>query len=139
MNVLVRRQAAIDATKAKFELKPFAWGSVDCVKMIAFHLRRLGKKVPLSKAGNYKNAKQAVAALKKVGYQNLSEAMTGMGFQEIPLAFALPGDVVSFPSDHAIGALGIFLGDGNMLAFHEDHATLVVMTTGKIDKVWKAL
>jgi hypothetical protein len=54
-------------------------------------------------------------------------------------AFAMIGDLVSFPSDHAIGALGIVLGNGNMLAFHEDHDGPMVMTMRQIDIAWAAI
>lgn len=139
MKPLVRRKKATDATIAKFGGKPFAWGSVDCAKMVAFHLKQFGVKVRLSKAGQYKTAKGAIGALKRLGYETLPGAMDGHGFDRIPVAFALAGDVVSFPSDHDIGALGIVVGNGNMLAFHEMHEGLVHMTMGEIDACWKVL
>lgn len=139
MSVLLKRQKATRATIDHFGNKSFAWGSVDCGKMVAFHLKRLGHTVRLSKAGPYKTALGARGALKRMGYSNLIEAMDGTGLVRIPYASALIGDIVSFASDEAIGALGVAVGNGNMLAFHESHEFPVVMTMGRIDFAWKAL
>lgn len=136
---LVRRQKAVEATKARFAGKSFAWGSADCAKMVAFHLKQLGIKVRLSKAGQYKTALGAKGALKRMGYATLPEAMDGHGFERIAPAFALIGDVVSFASDHEIGALGLAVGNGNMLAFHESLPQPVVMTMGQIDTAWRVI
>ena len=137
MNPLVRRQKAVEATKARFASKAFAFGSVDCAKMAAFHLKRLGHNVRLSKAGQYKTLKGAIGALKRLGYETLPEAMDGMGFERIPHAAALIGDIVSFPCDHPIGALGIVIGNGNMLAFHEAHEYPVIMSMNVVDACWR--
>jgi len=139
MKPLVLRQKATAATMERFRSKAFAWGSVDCAKMAAFHLKQFGHKVRLSKAGQYKTALGAGAALKRLGYDDLPAAMDGHGFERIPLAFALMGDIVSFPCDHAIGALGIVAGNGNMLAFHEDHHAPVIMSMNVIDTAWRVI
>ncbi|MDQ5915939.1 MAG: hypothetical protein QG584_1832 [Pseudomonadota bacterium] len=139
MNALVRRQKAVQATMERFRDRAFAWGSVDCAKMVAFHLKQMGHKVRLSKAGQYKTALGATAALKRLGYETLPDAMDGHGFTRIAPAFALIGDVVSFASDHPIGALGIVVGNGNMMAFHELHTLPVIMSMGRIDTGWQVL
>jgi hypothetical protein len=139
MRPLVLRQKATAATMERFRGKSFAWGSVDCAKMVAFHLKQLGHKVRLSKAGQYKTARGGSAALKRLGFDDLPAAMDGHGFERIPLARAMIGDVVAFPSDHAIGALGIVTGNGNMLAFHEAHEQPVVMSMNVIDVAWRVI
>lgn len=139
MKPLIRRQKAVEATMERFRGKAFAWGSVDCAKMVAFHLKQLGIKVRLSKAGTYKTAIGARGALKRLGYDNLTAAMDGHGFERIAPAFAMMGDVVAFASDHEIGALGIVTGNGNMLAFHEAHDQPVVMTMSSIDTAWRVI
>ncbi len=125
---LVVRKKATDATLEKFGGRPFALGSVDCGKMTAFHLRQLGHKVRLSKAGQYKTALGAKAALRRMGYNTLAEAMDGLGFERIAPASALVGDVISLPAEHDLWGLGIWLGNANALAFHEGHDGLVVLT-----------
>lgn len=124
---LVVRKKATDATLEKFGGRPFALGSVDCAKMAAFHLRQFGHKIRLSKAGQYKTVLGAKAALRRMGYESLVEAMDGHGFERIAPAAALLGDVISLPAEHDLAGLGIWLGNGNALAFHEAHDGLVVL------------
>lgn len=137
MNSLVKRQRAVTATQQKFTGKTFTLGSVDCAKLVGFHLKRLGYKVPFSKGGSYKTPLQAQAALRRAGYETLMDALDGLGLERIAPAAALLGDVVSFDSGHKIGALGVVVGNGNMLAFHESHELPVIMTMGKIDAAWR--
>ncbi|MGV3481488.1 MAG: DUF6950 family protein [Sphingobium sp.] len=139
MNPLQRRKKATQATMDRFAGKAFAFGSVDCAKMAAFHLKQLGVKVRLSRAGQYGSAAGAAGALRRLGFATLVEAVDGTCRRLPSPAYAMIGDLVSFPSDHAIGALGIVLGNGNMLAFHEDHDGPVVMTMGRIDIAWAAI
>lgn len=136
MKPLVRRQKAVEATMERFRGKGFAWGSVDCAKMVAFHLKQLGHKVRLSKAGGYTTALGARAACRRMGGETLPEVLDALGFTRITPASALLGDIVSFPSDHEIGALGIVVGNGNMMAFHEAHDQPVIMSMNLIDAAW---
>lgn len=138
MSPLVRRQKALSATQEHFRGKAFSLGSVDCMKLVGFHLKRLGHKVPWSKGGQYKTALGAQAALRRAGYETVMDVIDGMGFERIGHASALIGDIVSFDSGHVLGALGIVHGNGNMLAFHESHELPVVMTMGHmIDICWR--
>ena len=137
MKPLVRRQKAVQATMERFRGKGFSFGSVDCAKLAAFHLKQMGHKVRLSKAGQYKTLLGAQAALRRLGYETLPDAMDGHGFARIAPAAALMGDIVTFACDHPIGALGIVAGNGNMLCFHELHDQPVVMTMGQIDAAWR--
>lgn len=125
--ILVRRQKAVQATMERFRGKAFAFGSVDCGKVIAFHLKQLGYKIRLSAAGQYKTLKGAQSALRRLGFETLPDAMDGHGFARIAPAAALMGDIVSYPTDHPIGALGIMTNGGNILCFHPDHEMLVVL------------
>lgn len=137
MNPLVRRQRAVQATMERFRGRAFAFGSVDCAKLAAFHLKQMGHKVRLSKAGQYKTLRGATAALRRLGYDTLPDAMDGHGFERIAPASALMGDIVTFACDHPIGALGVVAGNGNMLCFHELHDQPVIMTMGAIDVAWR--
>lgn len=143
MSPLLLRQKATDATLAKFGGKPFAWGSVDCGKLAAFHLRQLGRKVRLSQFGQYSSALSAVAALKRRGYANLHEALDGIGLPRIAPASMLTGDLIAFPADHPLGALALFVGNGNVAGFHELADSLAIYTPTKVAladaTAWKAI
>lgn len=137
MNRLVRGQRAVEATKERFRGKQFALGKCDCARLIAFHLKQMGHKVSLSKAGSYRTIRSAQAALRRIGFETLSDAMDGHGFARVAPASAWLGDVVTFESGYPIGALGIVAGGGNMLAFHELHDQPVIMTMGAIEAAWR--
>jgi hypothetical protein len=139
MNPLVRRQQAVTATMERFGGKHFALGSTDCMKMVGFHLKRFGIKVPFSKGGQYKTALQAQAALRRGGYKTVMDVMDGLGLPRIAPAAALIGDVVACPADQPMGALAIVVGNGNMLAFHESQELPVIMTMGMVDTAWRVI
>jgi hypothetical protein len=139
MNPLVRRQRALQATIDKYGSRPFDWGAVDCGRVIAFHLKQLGHKIRLSKAGQYKTALGARAALKRLGYDSLPDAMDGHGLPRVPAAMALLGDIVLVPGDDELGALGIYAGNGKYIGFHEDHERMVSMIFTSVDVAWKAI
>jgi hypothetical protein len=138
---LVLRQRATEATISKFGGRLFAWGSTDCLKVVAFHLRQLGHKVPLSKGGQYRSALGAKGALKRAGCETVAEAMDKIGLQRIPPAFMLIGDVIAAPADHELGGLGIYAGNGNAFAYHESHASPVILSLvpGVVEIAWRAI
>ena len=69
---------------ARYRDKPFQWGKVDCAKVAAFHLKKLGHKILISKAGAYSSPLGAARALKRLGYANLAEMAEGVGLTPIP-------------------------------------------------------
>lgn len=139
MNPLVRRQKAVSATQEWVRGKRFTLGSVDCMKMVGFHLKQFGKKVPWSKGGPYRTPLQARAALRRAGHETVMDVVDSLGLERITPASALMGDIVSFPSDETFGALGIVIGNGNMLAFHEAHDLPVIMAMDGVDMAWRVL
>jgi hypothetical protein len=136
---LIKRQQAVKATMERFHGKSFVLGSVDCMKMVGFHLKRLGIKVPFAKGGPYKSALSAQAALRRAGHKTVMDVMDSLGLERIAPAAALIGDVVACPADNPLGALAIVVGNGNMLAFHESHEQPVIMTMGMVDTAWRVL
>jgi hypothetical protein len=137
MTELEKRAAVLKLTKAKFGAQAFKWGGADCGRMVAFHLRKFGHKPPQS--GGYRSALGAKKRLKQLGFENLPDLIDSLGLVEIPWSFCRIGDIVSFPSDDAIGGVGIVWGNGNMMCFHESHMTPVIMTMHTIDKAWSVV
>jgi hypothetical protein len=137
MTKLEKRVKALYETQKKFGASPFKWGGCDCAKVLAFHLKKLGYKVP--KTGGYRSALGAKKRLKELGFETLPDLVDSLGLEPIAPASTILGDVVSFQSDDPIGGLGIVWGNGNMMAFHESCLTPVIMTMGKIDKAWRVL
>lgn len=121
MHELVRRDAAVRATRIRFAGRPFKWGGIDCVKMAAWHVRHMGHKVVgLTKAGSYRSARSARAALERAGFDTLAAAITAQGgLVEIPPAMALPGDLMLTPGTDDWEALVIVLSNGDVFGFRE--------------------
>lgn len=126
MTPIERRHAATMATVAKFQGRAFKLGTVDCARMVHFHAKKLGWKVSVAKAGSYRSIVTAKAALNRLGYQSLSEAMDGAGIARIAPASATLGDVVEIQGNHPLGTLGICVGNGRIICFHEDHPGTVI-------------
>lgn len=138
MTPLERRHAAIEATMARYRDRPFRWGSVDCAKVAAFHLKRLGYKISISKAGSYSSPLGARRAIKRMGYDTLPLLLDGLGLTRIPYSRLLLGDVVELEGA-APGAIGLYAGNGNIFGFHEDHDALVTVQPSQILTAWSVL
>ena len=136
MTPLEKRAAATRKTVARFAPREFKWGACDCARMAAWHVRQLGHTVP--QVGKYRGALGARRRLTEMGFDDLP-ALVGSVLPEIAPAAALAGDVVAFASDDPIGAIGIVVGNGNMLAFHESWPVPVIMEMGQIDRAWSVL
>ncbi|NWK98680.1 hypothetical protein DM806_24055 [Sphingobium lactosutens] len=139
MTPLERRHAALEATLARYRDKPFAWGKVDCAKVVAFHLKQLGYKVAISKAGSYSSALSATRALERLGYATLADMADGIGLTAIPYSRMLLGDIAEIEGDSPIGSVGLYAGNGNIFCFHEDHPGLVTLTPNAILRAWSVL
>ena len=134
MTDLVKRMELTEQTRQKFFGKRFSWGTCDCAKIAAFHARKFGWKVPTT--GQYRSYRTAKQALKKLGVDSIPELVAATGLKEIQPVYAMAGDIVSFASDADIGAIGIVIGNGNMLAFHEAAEGAAIISMGLIDKAW---
>ena len=117
---MVRRVAATQATVARFQDVPFAWGREDCARMVVFHLRALGIPIAMAKAGSYSSALGAARAMRRFGVESLSEALDKHGLERIAPASAAAGDIIAMPSADSFDALAIALGNGRVLGYHED-------------------
>lgn len=124
---------------ARYRDKPFAWGRVDCAKVAAFHLKQLGFKISLSKAGTYSSAKGAARALRRLGYASLAEMADGIGLTPIAPARMLLGDLAELEGDSPIGAIGIYAGNGNLFCFHQDFDVLITLAPNSIVRAWSVI
>lgn len=131
---IVKRTVLTEKTKEKFYGRQFAWGTGDCAKMAAFHARAFGWKIP--KQGTYRTEFGALKYLKELGFDSVTDLVTATGLTEIAPARAMIGDIVTFESDSKIGALGIAVGNGNMLAFHESVEGGAILSMSAVEKAW---
>jgi len=134
---MTRRVEAAQATLDRFIDKPFTWGKNDCARMVAFHLRKLGHRPALAKAGSYRSALSARAALKRLGHEGLADALDALGLARIPPAAAVVGDILEIPGSDALGALAVAVGNGRVIGYHEDATGAVVVQPTSFLSAWR--
>lgn len=134
---LTFRRDVTQATLDRFKDQPFQFGKRDCVRMCAFHLRAMGYRPHLAKAGSYSTYLGARRALRAAGFYTLGGAVDGIGLTRIAPAAALPGDLIELPSEDDIGALGIAAGNGRLLGYHPDAAGAVIVQPTEFVAAWR--
>lgn len=137
--IMVRRTNAAQATLDRFRDQPFQFGKNDCVRMVAFHLRRLGYRPQLAKAGTYRTALSARRALVKYGYDTLADALDGLRLERIPPAAAIVGDIGMCAADTDLGAIVIYVGNGRIFGYSEDAEGAVVMQPIEVEAAWRVI
>ena len=137
MRPLHIKVAAAQATLDRFKDVPFAFGSSDCAKLVAFHLRQLGYRPGMSKAGKYTTAVGARAALKRLGVKSIAEKLDAIGLERIAPAAVVAGDIVQGASGDEFAALGVVLGNGRLVGFHEQAAGAAVLQIIDIAAAWR--
>lgn len=138
MSPLEKRAKAAQQTLDRFRGLPFALGKNDCARMCLFHLRKLGAKVKGPPAGSYKTAAQAKKELGKLGYKTLG-ALLDAHFERIPPAAAVVGDLLEMPGAEGLSGLAIALGNGRVVAYHEDCEGAEVLEPLMISGAWRTL
>lgn len=136
-HVMVRRTAATQATLDEFVGKPFRWGRSDCARLVAAHLRRLGYTVRVPSAGSYACARSALKALRARGFESMAEALDAIGLERIAPIEAVAGDIVQGESGDVFGALGVKLGNGRLLGYHEHAVGAAVLQEVDLKLAWR--
>lgn len=131
------RVAATQQLLDDWKGRPFSWRERQhCVRMVAEHLRRLGYRPPLARAGSYASALGAQRALRRFGVETLLEAVDSMGLPRIAPAAAIVGDVIAVPGE-APGALTVALGNGRVLGWHPDADGAAVLQPNAYEAAWR--
>lgn len=136
----VRRQEATQATIDRFVGSTLAWSTNDCGRLIAFHLRKMGNKAPMPKAGSYRDAKGSLRALKEAtGHTRMQDALEQhVGLVRITYAEARLGDLVAMPSADGEDwpAMFVALDNDRVLGFLSDGERMECrVATPLIDRV----
>lgn len=113
------RIAAAESTIKRFGGQAFAWGEIDCLRLVAHGLRELGHAPPMRDAGMYRSHLAARRSLRRMGHATLEAWVDTWDLVRIPPASALPADVLAFPSEdeHLVG-LALQLSNGRIFGFH---------------------
>lgn len=137
LNPLVRRAVLTEKTRAKFFGRPFRLGSCDCAKVAASHAKLFGWKVP--PPGRYTTLEGARARLGELGCDHIFGLVDKAGLPPIAPARAMTGDIVGCAGELDFGGLGIVLGNGLMLAFHEDAIGMAIVRMEQVERAWSIL
>lgn len=135
-HALIRRRDAAQAVLDRFADNPHAWGSYDCGQMLLTQLRGVDHTVKLAGVGTYKTMIGAKRALRRLGYPSLTAYMDAH-YPRIPPAFAIVGDVIALPSVGPLDAIGICLGNGRAIAYHESAVGAVVVQPIEMLAAWR--
>lgn len=114
---LVERVNAVNATIEGFAGRPFAFGDCDCGKMVIAHLKAMGWTIKTG--GTWTSTLGLKRFLRRHGGSGAA-CIDGWGVPRIPPAAAIVGDIVELRDEGDLGAFGVVVGNGRILAFHED-------------------
>ena len=131
------RVAAAQATLARFKDHPLRLGRTDCVRMVAYHLRKLGHRVKLPPSGSYASIRSGLRELEARGFRTLDEALDAFGFDRIAPAAAVAGDVLMLQAVDRLGSLVVAMGNGRVIGFHEDSEGAVIMQPLDFVAAWR--
>lgn len=136
--VLERRVAATQELLGGWKGRPYDFaGKSHCARMVCEHLRRMGYKPPVAKAGQYKTEVGGLRALRRLGVQALADALDGMGLPRIAPIAALAGDILELPSASPLGCLTVALGNGRVLGFVDDWHEAAVLQPKQYAAAWR--
>lgn len=129
---LVRRNAALAKTLAKYQGQKLVWGKTDCLRMLRSHLVAMGHK-GLPKIPPYKDEKGALRALAQAG--GSLEGILDKVLPRVAPAAMLPGDVALMQGDGPLDAIVICVGR-KVVGFHQDMEEAVIMIPHEIKAAW---
>ena len=134
---LAARRDATRRTVERFAGHPFAWGQYDCGKMVIAHLRLMGRRPVLGPGGSWKTMAGAHRFARRHGGSG-SACLDGWmpGSRIIP-AHAIIGDIVEMPGEEPFGAFGVCVGNGRVLAYHEDAEGAAIIQPGQYVAAWR--
>ncbi|WP_426041499.1 DUF6950 family protein [Brevundimonas sp. TWP2-3-4b1] len=136
---LIRRQLAAQACVERFAGRPYEPGSRDCAKLAAHVLHKLNRKVPFLKGVRWSSEAGGVRALKRLGFDNLLEAVDATGLSRIAPAAALVGDILALPTASSIGALSVAVGNGRVLGFIDGELAATIIQPSDYVAAWSVL
>lgn len=138
---MIRRVAAAQSTKDQWVGRVFRWGRSDCARLAASHLRAAGFEraaaALFATAGSYSTALGARRALRKAGFASLTDALDALGLERIAPASARVGDLVQGAAGDDLPALGVALGNGALVGFHELLAEASTLRAIDLTAAWR--
>lgn len=133
--MITDRRNATETTLNAFVGRPFEFGKYDCGLMVIDHVKRMGHSI--SVGFTWSNAVGLKRFLNRNGGSGAA-CLDGWGLPRIPPAFAMMGDVVEIVGEPPFGAFGICIGNGRILAYHEDaEGACIIQPTDAPLNAWR--
>lgn len=124
MTEIERRAAATEATRQRFDGRPFDWRkAATCIHLLRFHAAQLGHRLPV--VPRFKSALGARRALLSTGFQTLPALLDGR-FERIPPAFMRVGDALALPGDEDWPGILLKIDKVKFLGWHQDAEGCVI-------------
>lgn len=134
---LEKRRNATRQTLDRFAGQPFAWGEFDCGKMVIAHLRLMGHRPLLGPGGSWKTPIGLQRFLRRHGGSGAACIDGWLPHSRIIPAQAIVGDIVEMPGDGLFGAFGISVGNGRILAYHEEAEGAAIIQPVQFLAAWR--
>lgn len=121
---LDERRDITAATLERFAGKPLAFGTCDCGLIVISHLKAMGWKI--TTGGTWKSAAGLKRFLNRNGGSGAA-CIDGWGLPRIAPAMAMMGDIVEIQGEPPFGAFAVVVGNGRIMAFHEDAEGVAIL------------
>ena len=128
------RVSITQKTLEKFVGRSFEFGKYDCGLMVVSHIKAMGWKIRTG--GTWSTAVGLQRFLRRHGGTGAA-CIDGWGIPRITPAMSIVGDVVELPGEPPFGAFGICLGNGRVLAYHEDVEGAAVIQPTEYVTAWR--
>lgn len=137
MNLAARRDAT-RKTADRFIGHAFKWGQYDCGKMVIYHLRAMGHRPWIGPEGTWKSMPGAHRFARRHGGTGAAclDGWLGEHNRIIP-AMAMIGDIIQIPGEEPFGAFGVCVGNGRMLAYHQDTDGAAIIQPHQFIAAWR--
>lgn len=136
MRGMVKRAEATRATLDRYAGKPLIFGKDDCGKMLISHLREMGHRPLIGPGGTWKSLLGLRRFLARHGGSG-ADCLDQWGLLRITPASAVVGDIIEMPGEPPFGAFGVCLGNGRVLAWHEDAEGAAVIQPLQYVAAWR--
>lgn len=135
---LLARAQACEKTVKEYGDCAMQFGVKDCARMTARHVRNMGyKKFLISKVPRYSDAKGAIRAINKIGFDSL-EALIDRHFERIAPATAIMGDIVAVQSEYdGLPAMALRLDSDNYFHALSGGFAISKFDMAKVSLAWR--
>lgn len=134
---LNKRRDATQQTLNRFVGQPFAIGRFDCGKMVISHLRAMGRRPRIGPGGTWQSMMGLHRFLRRHGGSGAACLDGWLPHSRISGASAIIGDIVQIPGEEPVGAFGVCVGNGRVLAYHEDAEGAAIIQPLQYLSAWR--